>query len=111
MFLGIRIHCASVETTVCGEVTHCPHSGFVPTLCRGQIVLRCALKLAVVMAPSAMVQFSNSLTVRDLSCFHNSFRIVFSSSLKAVIDILMGAAHLLFVIESHHEQRSSEYIY
>lgn len=51
-----------------------------------------------------MVQFSNSLTVRDLSCFHNSFRIVFSSSLKAVIDILMGAPDLLFVIESHHDR-------
>lgn len=79
--------------------------------CRGQIALRSALTLATVMAPSERVQFSNSLTVRDVLCFHNSFRIVFSSSLEAVIDILTGAADLLFVIESHHEQRSSEYIY
>lgn len=71
-------------------VIHCPQSGFVPTPCRGQIVLRCALKLAIVMAPSAMVQFNNPLTVWDLLCFHNSFRTEFSSTLKAVIDILMG---------------------
>lgn len=96
---------------MCGEVTYCPQSGFVPTPCWGQIVLMCALKLAIVMAPSAMVQFNNPLTVWDLLCFHNSFRIEFSSTLKAFIDILMGAADLLFVIESHHEQRSSEYIY